>query len=389
MTAIFGDPTSFEYEHCYDIFMDQLISTVIDFFLGILISFSNWIIEYFIIKSVLNIRYPSLTHIEMRKSFFTFVGEYINTAFVVYLIYAEINGFTFVNLINKIFNSEFLEIHNFLSDVDRSWYEKVASKLLMPLLISIFNPHITDFCWAVVKYWIQSYKARKQKKKKKLKKIYKVEEFDIAGKYKDSLKIIIVCLTFAAGIPIFYIFIFLGLLFTFFLHKYILIKFSERPAPYSNELIKTFYKILKFGLLIHMIFAMYLMSNNDIFPTTLTFDLEDHGHQVQKDDDSSISLADRIERIYPIFIFFVFFCLVFFFESVLKNPVMKLTRYLKSKKISTLRSGVHDTENTYEQIKDKIVEYSLPAYDMKSNPEYKKLADLSTVKYKNIRTFIK
>ena len=85
------------------------------------------------------------------------------------------------------------------------------------------------------------------------------------------MNFIAVALTFSTGLPIFYLFLSLGILFTFWLNKLIFVRYATRPDPYSSDLMNPIYVILKFGLIVKMCFSIFFLSNNDIFPKVLDF----------------------------------------------------------------------------------------------------------------------
>ena len=96
---------------------------------------------------------------------YTFIVEYINTAFILLFIYAEVNGFALIRYFNQLISHNVFKIHNFINSFNRAWYEKVGANLITPLFIAIFSPHIFEFLYIVIKKWY--YKRFKKKKLEK------------------------------------------------------------------------------------------------------------------------------------------------------------------------------------------------------------------------------
>ena len=92
---------------------------------------------------------------------YTFVVEYINTAFILLFIYAEINGFAIIREFNKIIEHNVFKINNFINSMNRKWYENVGSNLITPLLISVFSPHLLDLIIVLCKkYYYRRFKKK-------------------------------------------------------------------------------------------------------------------------------------------------------------------------------------------------------------------------------------
>ena len=66
--------------------------------------------------------------------------------------------------------------------------------------------------------------------------------------------------------------IFFGLFLTYWFHKIILVKYSAKAPPYSSEIIESVFGILKTLLFIKLIFSIYFLSNDEIFPKNTLFD---------------------------------------------------------------------------------------------------------------------
>ncbi len=166
MTSILLNKESDEYNECYDFYLNELKSLGISVAIGIIISLVNIIIQSVIFKMVLFIRYRSITEIVEKQINFALVVEYINTSFVVYIIYLQILDHSVVEFINYLVNSDIFQIDNFITDVNRDWYIKVAGKLIMPMLLAIFNPQTGELITELFSSCLKRIKSRRVQTKR-------------------------------------------------------------------------------------------------------------------------------------------------------------------------------------------------------------------------------
>ena len=371
-----GDKKSFDYNYCYDQMINEAKTVGISFGIGMVISIINNFIQFVIFKMVLSIRYSSITEIVKKQINFSIWVEYINISFVLYVIYSEFRGFSIVKVFNSITNTDFIDIDSFVTDVDRQWYNKVGSKLVMPLLIAVFSPHVEElFIVMFITCW-KSFKARWAKTKGEFINIMKFEQFDLGFRFKNVLLLIIACFTFSSGFPIFNSFIFIGIFFTFWLHKIILIKYSDKPPPYSNEIIKSCYKILKIGLIFHMFFAIYFLSNDDIFPNNMNFELESSSLELTYEHVNSeiYEIFKRLWKVLPLVIVFALIIISYFFEIFVFRFLRMFVKLFKKEKIFS--SNDLDLQSYDDNLKE-IKAHGLANYQIKQNPEYKNILNFS------------
>lgn len=154
----------------------------------------------------------------------------------------------------------------FYDDFSRECYYIVISKLLLPFLLLIINPHLLELVisWLLSVYmWFKNIFIKKASTFI-LNNQYK--EFDLAYRFKNAMKLLMICFTFSSAIPILNISILLGLVFMFIFHKKIFITFSGKSPSYSSKIIELLIHQLKIIFILHCIMAMIFISNKDIFP---------------------------------------------------------------------------------------------------------------------------
>lgn len=140
--------------------------------------------------------------------------------------------------------------------------------------------------------------------------------------------------------------------------------------------------MLPFALIIHMIFGIYFLSNEDIFPTTLNISLDTESFTKNMVSNPFLQEAiDKCVKCLPYTLLTALFIIVFLFE---KSIFEFLKRIFRKAKVYTKRFSLDTFKNNYK----KITYFSLPNYNMALNPQYKKLLKLNMVDYKSIQCFM-
>jgi len=78
-------------------------------------------------------------------------------------------------------------------------------------------------------------------------------------------------MTFATGIPVLYVFAFLSCFILYWVSKVMLVLFYSKTTKFNEELPMAAMKYIKYGLLLHGIFALAVYTNNDLFPQQDTY----------------------------------------------------------------------------------------------------------------------
>ena len=365
-------------ENCNDFIRDKIVEVFVGLGVGVFLAVINFCIKLVVFFLVKFVRYSSKVKVAVRKTFLIFIVSYINTAFILCLIYQKFFGISFLEEMNKI-SSGFFGSRFYVQGLNRSWYSKVGSKLLLAIFISIFVPQITELFSQIFFNYLKKRKSKKAKTQREFIKILSPNSFHLENKFADVLRVIFVGVTFSTGIPLGIIAIFLSLLITFWTHKYICIKYSRKPALYSIKLIQSVVNIIPFSIFIHCFLAIYTLTNENIYP----FTLKDSDFNFYIDNINQKSFINdfiiRCYKVLPYTILFSFFVILYFFE---KFFMILFFIILKKKK--------DDSENlkTYDKCYKEIAYYSLPNYNMALNPKYKNILKLSFPLFYKIKSFI-
>ena len=332
----------------------------------------NAIIYIIIAKIVHYIGYYSKSQLITKKIFFTFVLVYVNTSFVAYIIYGVFNGWSVIKLINNMFSSNVLRVQSQFTDVNRVWYPLIGEKLFFSIIITVFNPTFVDIIlFYLGKAWRQ-YKAKSAKTRRQYVKCLKPTMFPLAKNYVKILSPFFIVLTFSGAIPLLYFLLFVSLLCSYWIDKIIVTRMARKPPLYSRKLIVEVSKYIPAALMIHMIFSIFSLSNEDIFPFYTTFNYSFNQFQILVDSSSFFTgVFTRAYKCLPLSILAIIFLLVFICEDLIDRGVNYLN---KRSKIIDL--GVNVKFCSYTKNYNKIKASTIPNYNIALNPKYENLLKL-------------
>ena len=368
-------------KNCKFFLKDKFFETLVNIGIGVFLAVINLLIKLIVFYLIKFVKYASKVKVAIRKTFLIFIVSYINTAFILCLMYQRFFGISVIDEFNKILGGfSFIDVRFYVKGLNRSWYNKIGSKLLFTIFISIFVPQLAELFSQIISNWIKKIRSKKAKTRRDFIKILSPSSFHLENKFADVLRVIFVGITFSTGIPLGIIAIFLSLLITFWTHKFICIKFSRKPALYSIKLIKSVINIIPFCIFIHFFFGIYILTNENIYPFTLKdsdFDL--YIENINKKHFLN-DLLLRCYKILPYTILFIFFIILYFFEKFFTILFFIILRKKKSKDLGNLRK--------YDECYKEIAYYSLPNYNMALNPKYKNILKLSFPLFYKIKSFI-
>lgn len=248
-------------EICRDFIFDSLVDTALFFGTGLLVALFNFILEVMISGSV-KFEKDIDRRKEERKLFTRlFVATYINTALVKLvadLSLEQVFGLDFANL-NFLANED-----GQFNDFTFDWYAQVGPDLLFISVTNIFGPHFYSFFGYF--YYHLKLCCFKPISLQDIKRRYLGPEFLVPLRYAQALVVIYFTLTYSPGIPILYPIGGIALLVSFFVDKFLLLKFYREPPLYTNDIVLWICKGMKVGIILHNIFAIAMLSEPGLFP---------------------------------------------------------------------------------------------------------------------------
>lgn len=160
-----------------------------------------------------------------------FLLQFINTGLVIVLVNIYIGPV-------KSWWKDFPMFTGSYEDFDPSWYSDVGTTINFTMFINVFVPHLSAFMGVLLKFCKRCCdgggsggKRTKKTNRKEYLDLYTGPYFGIDIRYAQLLTFIFVSLLYSSGIPTLYICVFLYLIFTYFIDKYlsklILLKFYQ------------------------------------------------------------------------------------------------------------------------------------------------------------------
>ena len=195
----------------------------------------------------------------------SFIIQFINTGIIIVLVNMEIKEVISWNETFPFFTGKY-------DDLNPSWYFDVGSTILFYMIINIFSPHIA----CLISYYYLLMRRccdRKFSKNKNTAKLTRTEyfdlyigpEFSIGSRYAQILSSIFVVLIYSSGMPILYICCFLFFLITFWVDKWMILRFYRTPPHTDLYISKLFNQIILLGIIVHFCVGLWIYGNKQIF----------------------------------------------------------------------------------------------------------------------------
>lgn len=182
---------------------------------------------------------------------------------VFFILYSE----HFINFIQKI------DINNFFdktvyNDLDREWFNDVGTKILITMMISIFNPSLVY----IFKMWIVRCIKNIQANGAKTMREYIVAktpmEFDIEQRFAWVLNIFFISMTLSGGIPLLIIVSWFTFGLLFFIEKKVFNSYTKKPPMYTGIIMSYITKFLPIASLLSIFVSIYVLGNPNLYPST-------------------------------------------------------------------------------------------------------------------------
>ena len=138
------------------------------------------------------------------------------------------------------------------------------------MLANMIIPHATVVFKAVVRpMWKRCRARRKAVSQRDMDRAYEGARFELEMRYAYVLNTLAVCYFYAGGIPSLLPIAIVSLLITFWVDKWLLLRFYRRPPAYNAALARSMTSQMPYILLLHLSFSAWMYGNGDIFETRL------------------------------------------------------------------------------------------------------------------------
>jgi len=195
----------------------------------------------------------------------SYILQLFNTAIVIVLVNSNIKAV-------KDWYPDFPFFTGKYTDFDPGWYSDVGSTIFFYMILNIITPHIAplisytltnikrffDRCCAINKI------SSKQTKNEFFD-LYVGPEFSMGSRYAQILSTIFVVIIFSSGIPFLYVCCFLFFVITYWVDKFMILRFYKTPPHTCLFVSKLFNQIVLFGIIIHLCVGIWIYGNKEIF----------------------------------------------------------------------------------------------------------------------------
>lgn len=304
-----------------------------------------------------------------RKIHFAFVLQFLNTAFVSFLVYGVFQGFSIIDFANAMFKRDVIILPDRYSDFDRNWYTLVGIKVILPVLIGVGSPTLVHLlCNAVGHLW-RRFRGAKAKSTAQYLKARNPPRFPIESNYTKVLVMIFTAFTFSSALPLLLYFLWGCLVVAYWADKIDLLRFSRKPPLYSEELISSVARYIPPALLLHMVFAIVFLTDQEVFPVDATFNFGLRKFQEPLTNRFVSMFLSRAYQALPLTIELLLFALAFLSEGIF----WKLIESCTLKEEVRLYEG---DDFSYRESFERIKLLSLPNYNIKLNLKYERFLKL-------------
>ena len=151
-------------------------------------------------------------------------------------------------------------------DLNRDWFRLVGVQLKVLMLTTVAAWTVFDFVMLRLRVRWNRRLAQSARDQSEVLRILEPPEYEFSAAVSHAVNIVLVGLTFAAGLPAMVLICFMGLLLLFALEKYKLVFCSKFPVVLSKQIVWVMHSFLCLGLVVHLTVAILTFGSNRLFP---------------------------------------------------------------------------------------------------------------------------
>ncbi len=195
----------------------------------------------------------------------SYILQLFNTGIVIVLVNANIKAV-------QDWYKDFPFFTGKYRDFDPGWYSDVGSTIFFYMILNIITPHIAP----IISYTLSGIyrcfdrccaanKISSKLSKNEFFELYVGPEFSMGSRYAEILSTIFVVIIFSSGIPFLYVCCFLFFLITYWVDKFMVLRFYRTPPHTDLFVSKLFINIILFGIIVHLCVGIWIYGNEQIF----------------------------------------------------------------------------------------------------------------------------
>jgi hypothetical protein len=277
----------------------------------------------------------------------TVIMQFINSLLIIVLVNARYEKF-------KESNIEWVKDFPFLTgdfdDLNPEWFYIVGNTIIFYMILNVFTPHIavlTTYLIKIIKRSCDKSCARNKYSsiltKEDYLDLYVGPEFSIGARYAQILNTILVTMTLSSGMPFLYFCTFLFLIITYWVDKYMILRFYKTPPQMDLYISRMFGVYLYIGIIIHICLGIWIYGN-DLYFNSYDSDIPfiqffnkflNNNISIKNDNTLLYQIYRRLIKPHNIFmsLFLIFIILYLLFSTIILDILgfIFCTRYWKCK----------------------------------------------------------
>ena len=228
-----------------------------------------------IINAILNIILRYLTDFERLKSksetivgnvWKIFLMTFINTVLILILVNMSIQQI-------KDSWTYFPILTGDHSDFNSKWFTEVGVTIMMSMFVEVLTPHLSVFLEYLGTLLIRCFDSccdggktiTKMSNKVEYLNLYVGPEFPIDIRISEMLVNAFIGITFSCCMPVLLFSTAAYFIITYYLDKYLFVRYYRRPPNYDSKFVKFFLWIVFLGIICHCVFAIWIFGNSSYF----------------------------------------------------------------------------------------------------------------------------
>jgi hypothetical protein len=208
------------------------------------------------------------------------------------------------------------------------WYLVIGVPIVTAIFFQIFTPHfglIVNQIWtSIVRCWDRkctcNMRKTRQITQEEYEDMYSGPEFILQLRFAQFLSMIFVTMTYSSGLPILYLVAFVSLFITYWIDKFLMLRYFRVANQFTEANSKAVVNILPWAAVFHFIFGYMLYS----YPNILVSQIQE-GASVGSSQSRYFG-ANRIGQGHVI-LFLIGFAIVILL-LILEKPIMALLKFI-------------------------------------------------------------
>ena len=219
-------------------------------------------IIFFLLEATADfMKFTSILQREMTMMNRIFVLTLINTAFVVLLVNADF----------QLVDIDLLLIGNGLyRDISTGWFETVGLTVVLVSALNVLAPHLYPLFISFYEKIINNDLVKRGRafNQTQYNTLMLGPQFRLSIRYAQILTMMFLVLMYSSGMPILYPIMFLSLLVTYAVDKFMFLKICRTPPAYTTRFGDWSTYMLENAVLLHVVIAVWTYTSPRLFPST-------------------------------------------------------------------------------------------------------------------------